>query len=99
MLGLDDLAVGVGEAVGGVWGLGLVAVAAVVVIPRAKPLAREAMRGYFAVTEGARTWAAEAGEQVQDLYAEAKHEYEAEREGSGEERRAPRRTRPARARG
>ncbi|HLH22091.1 MAG TPA: DUF5132 domain-containing protein [Chloroflexota bacterium] len=78
MLGLDDVAAGVGEAVGGIWGLGLVAVGAVILAPRAKPLAKQAIKGYLAATERAREMMAETGEQLQDLYAEAKHEYESE---------------------
>ena len=78
MLGLDDLAAGVGEAVGGIWGIGLVAVGAVVLAPRAKPLVKQAIKGYLATTERAREMMAEANEQLQDLYAEAKHEYESE---------------------
>ena len=75
MLGLDELAEGV---LGPAWGLPVAAVAAVAVIagPRAKPLAKGAIKGYFAMTQRAREWVAETGEQLQDLYAEAKYEYE-----------------------
>ncbi len=78
MLGIDDVVEGV---LGGTsWGVGLIAVAAVAAVgaPRAKPLTKQAIKGYLAVTERAREMMAEAGEQLQDIYAEARHEYESE---------------------
>jgi hypothetical protein len=78
MLGVDDL---VEAVVGGTsWGAGLVAIAAVAVVggPRAKPLAKQAIKGYLAATERVRELAAEATEQLQDIYAEAKYEYESQ---------------------
>jgi len=62
-------------------GLGIVAAAVVAVVGAraAKPLFKRAIVGYLALTERARELVAEAGEQAQDLYAEAKYEYEAER--------------------
>ena len=78
MLGLDDLVEGV---FGGTsWGVGALAIAAVAVVgaPRAKPLAKQAIKGYFAATERFREMAAEATEQLQDLYAEAKYEYQSQ---------------------
>jgi Sec-independent protein translocase protein TatA len=77
MLGLDDV---IEAVVGGPWGLGLAAVGAVVLVggPRAKPLAKQAIKGYLAATQRVRELAAEATEQVQDLYVEAKYEYQAE---------------------
>jgi hypothetical protein len=62
-------------------GLGIAAAAVVAILgARAgKPLVKRAIVGYLALTERARELAAEAGEQVQDLYTEAKYEYEAER--------------------
>src|SRR4051812_31642452 len=78
MLGLDEVVDGIFG--GSPWGLGLVAVAAAVAVagPRAKPVAKGVIKGYLATTERAREWVAEASEQIQDLYAEAKHEYESE---------------------
>jgi hypothetical protein len=78
MLGLDEVVDGIFG--GSPWGLGLVAVAAAVAVagPRAKPVAKGMIKGYLATTERAREWVAEASEQIQDLYAEAKHEYESE---------------------
>ena len=92
MLGVSDLVEGV---LGGTsWGLGVVAVAAVAVVggTRAKPLAKQAIKGYFAATERAREWVAEAGEQLQDLYAEAKYEYEAELSRSASAEKGDKRT-------
>jgi hypothetical protein len=76
MIGLDDVVEGV---LGGTsWGLGVTAVAigAVVAAPRAKPLAKGAIKGYLAATQRVREWTAESTERLQDLYAEAKHEFE-----------------------
>jgi len=82
VLGLDDL---VGGVVGGVlggatWGVGFIAATGAVLVaaPRAKPLAKLALKGYFATTQRAREVAAEAAEQIQDLYAEAKYEHESQ---------------------
>jgi hypothetical protein len=70
------------EAVTGnsIWALAVAGIAGVAIIGgrRAKPLARTAIKGYL----GGRAWArerfAEATERVQDLYAEAKYEYQSE---------------------
>ena len=78
MIGIDDIVEGV---LGGTsWGVGAIAIAAVAVVgaPRAKPLAKQAIKGYLAATERVREMAAEATEQIQDLYAEAKYEYESQ---------------------
>lgn len=77
MFGLDDVAEGAAI------GVGALAVGAVALIgaPRAKPLAKQAIKGYLAVTERARGALAEAGERVQDIYAEAKVEYDSEAQG------------------
>jgi hypothetical protein len=77
-LGIDDLVEGV---LGGTsWGVGIAAFAVVAMVggPRAKPLAKQAIKGYLAATERVREMAAEATEQLQDLYAEAKYEYESQ---------------------
>lgn len=74
--GVDDLVEGV---LGGTaWGIGLTAVAAVVTIggPRMKPVAKGAIKGYLVATQRAREWTAESTERLQDLYAEAKYEFE-----------------------
>lgn len=85
MIGLDDIVEGV---LGGTsWGVGAIAIAAVAVVgaPRAKPLAKQAIKGYLAATERVREMAAEATEQIQDLYAEAKYEYESQLDGEAAE--------------
>ena len=64
-----------GEVVGGVlegvgmrapWGLGLAAAVAlaVVSVPRAQPLAKQAIKGYLRLARRAREWAAEATEEL-----------------------------------
>ena len=88
MIGLDDIVEGV---LGGTsWGVGAIAIAAVAVVgaPRAKPLAKQAIKGYLAATERMREMAAEATEQIQDLYAEAKYEYESQLNGEHAEHEA-----------
>ncbi len=60
-------------------GIAAVAVVAFVGTRAAKPLAKRAIVGYLAASDRAAELVARAGEQVQDLYAEARHEYEAER--------------------
>ena len=73
---IEDLLEGI---LGGTtWGIGLLAAAAVATVgaPHAKPLAKRAIRGYLVVTERARGALAEASESLQDLYVEAKHEYQ-----------------------
>lgn len=80
---LQDAIDGVVESVTGTWGLGLVAVAAgAFLVARAgKPTAKTAIKGWFAsrdkvkdLTTSARGALAEAGEKIQDLYAEARAE-------------------------
>ena len=57
-------------------GIAVAAVAAVVVAPRAKPLLKKAIIGYLTASERAREAVAEAGEQLQNVYAEARYEFE-----------------------
>ena len=88
MIGIDDILDGV---LGGTsWGVGAIAIAAVAAVgaPRAKPLAKQAIKGYLAATERVREMAAEATEQIQDLYAEAKYEYESQLSGEDGEAEA-----------
>lgn len=97
MFGIDDVVEGV---VGSSFGAaGVVAVAAVALIggPRLKPLAKGAIIGYLSATHKVREWVAEANETVQDLYAEAKYEFEstASGENDAEVLVTPRRTRRA----
>lgn len=62
-------------------GIGL-AVLAVSVAPKlmkaGRPLMKRAIKGYLKAQDKAKEVVAESGERVQDLYAEAKHEHEAE---------------------
>ena len=76
-----DLVEGFFESIG--WGIGGAAVAAAVIVggPRAKPLAKGAIKGYLTATQRVRELTAEASESFQDLYAEAKHEYESQLRG------------------
>lgn len=76
-MGLDDILDGVfgSSALGGL-GVTALAVAAVVGAPRAKPLAKQAIKGYLTATQRVREWTAESTEKLQDLYAEAKYEFE-----------------------
>ena len=78
MPGLADLIEGALESTG--WGLALAAGAAVALVgaPVAKPLAKQAIRGYLIAAHRGRELAAEAAEQLQDIYAEARYEYESQ---------------------
>lgn len=63
-----------------------VAVAVPVVLPAlltvVRPLAKAAIKGGFALAEKVTEYAAEAGEQVSDLFAEAKAEHMAGKAGA-----------------
>jgi hypothetical protein len=80
---LQDAIDGAVETVTGGWGIGLVAVAAgaFLLSKASKPTAKTAIKGWFAsrdkvrdLTTSARGALAEAGEKIQDLYAEARAE-------------------------
>lgn len=76
---LEDI---VGSATEGLGlGVGILAAAAVVVVGGGliKPLAKGAIKGYLAATSHMGEAVAGAGESIQDIYAEAKHEYEQSR--------------------
>jgi len=75
---LEDLVAGVTESVGFGIGAGVIAVAAGVLVGAGllKPLTKGAIKGYLVATQGVRGAVAGATESMQDLYAEAKHEYE-----------------------
>lgn len=96
MFALDDVLEGV--LGGSTTAVGVVALAAIAVVggPRFKPLAKGAIVGYLTATQKVREWVAEAGESVQDLYAEAKYEYESG--GDGDERVVDVQVAPRRAR-
>jgi hypothetical protein len=63
---------------GGGWGLGvgLVAGAAIVLAKSGRPVLKGALVGYFALSDRMKTLAAETTEQIQDLYEEARTEYQ-----------------------
>ena len=96
MFGIDDV------IEGAAFGVGAVAVGAMAVFggPKAKPYAKRAMKGYMTVAHRAQEAAAEAAERVQDLYHEARHEYESEINGNSADKApaAPKRARASRAR-
>ncbi len=71
---LEMLVGGMAAGVGFTLGVGATLAGA----QRTRPLLKQAMKSYFVATERAREVAAEMGETLEDLYAEAKAEYEAE---------------------
>lgn len=75
---VENVVEGLFESIG--WSIGGAAVAVAVLVggPRAKGLAKNAIKGYFATTQRLREVTAETSESFQDLYAEAKHEYESQ---------------------
>lgn len=84
---LQDVVEGAAESVTGVWGLGLVVVVggALLASGAGRPAVKGAIRGWFAARDKAaelgdqtRAYVAEAGERIQDLYAEAKAEVRGE---------------------
>jgi hypothetical protein len=75
---LDDLFDAVGGTPGRILGLGLALGAGVVLGRGLRPVAKGAIRGYLSVQERLREVTAEAGESLQDLYAETKAERGAE---------------------
>jgi hypothetical protein len=96
VFGIDDV------VEGAAFGIGAVAVGAMAIFggPKAKPYAKRAMKGYMTVAHRAQEAAAEAAERVQDLYHEARHEYESELSGPAADEKppAPRRSRATRSR-
>ncbi len=68
---------------GWAWPLGIGLVVAAVsagpqIVKSGRPLVKRAIKGYLAIQERSREMFAETSERMQDLYAEAKHEYEQE---------------------
>jgi hypothetical protein len=80
---VEDIVNGFFESIG--WGVGGAVVAATVLIggSQAKPLAKGAIKGYLTATRRVREATAEASETLQDIYAEAKHEYESQLRPTG----------------
>lgn len=75
---LDDVLDTVGGTPGRLAGIALAVGAGVLLGRGLRPVVKGAIRGYLSVSDRAREMAAEAGESLQDLYAEAKSEYESE---------------------
>jgi hypothetical protein len=96
-MGVDDVVDGV---VGGTtWGLGVAMVAGAVLLvgKGGRPLAKRAIKGYLILTDAARELTAEATEQLQDIYAEARAELEASNAQATDEPASPRRRAATRA--
>src|SRR3954467_4961369 len=73
---ITDLFDGVLEGTGWAAGVGIVVGVIALTTRRDSPLAKEMMNGYLTVSDRVRELVAEAGEQMADLYAEARAEYE-----------------------
>ncbi len=73
-MGLDDVVIGLARGTG--WGLGVASVAGAVVLvgKGARPLAKRAIVAYLLLADQMKTVTAEATEQLQDIYAEARAE-------------------------
>src|SRR5205823_6163270 len=73
---ISDLIEGMLEGIGWATGVAVVLGVAAVGARRDSPLVKEIMKGYMLVSDRVKELVAEAGEQMSDLYAEAKAEYE-----------------------
>ena len=73
---ITDLMDGVLEGTGWAAGVAIVLGVAAVSSRRGSPLVKSVMKGYLIASERVKELTAEAGEQLQDLYAEAKAEYQ-----------------------
>ena len=73
---LDDVLDSVAGTPGRVLGLGLALGAGIVLGRGLRPVAKTVLRGFISVAETVKEASAEAGESLQDLYAEAKAEHE-----------------------
>ena len=82
---MEDFLELVGGGVGWVVGIGITLGAASLFSPATKPVAKKVIKGYLTAADRVRVLAAEAGENIQDLYAEAKMEYESTRTQSSAE--------------
>lgn len=83
---LEMLVGGTAAGAGFVLGVG----AALAGAQRGRPLLKQAMKSYLVATDRAREVAAEMGETLEDLYAEARAEYEAESRGAPASESEPR---------
>ncbi|MDA8218652.1 MAG: DUF5132 domain-containing protein [Dehalococcoidales bacterium] len=75
---LDDILDSVGGTTGRIIGVALAVGAGVLLGRGLRPTAKGVIRGYLSVAERVKEATAEAGESLQDLYAEAKAEYDQE---------------------
>lgn len=77
-MGLDDVALDGLFGGGGAWGLGLALVAAVGLLAwkGGRPILKKAIATGLMLSERAQEVAAEATEQMQDIYAEARAEFD-----------------------
>src|SRR5207244_383286 len=73
---ISDLIDGVLEGTGWATGVAVVLGVAAVGARRGRPLVKEVMKGYVLVSDRVKELMAETGEQLADLYAEARAEYE-----------------------
>jgi hypothetical protein len=76
---LDDVLDVFGGTPGRIVGIGLALGLGVVLGRGMRPVAKGAIKGMISLQERMKEATAEAGESLQDIYAEAKHEYETER--------------------
>jgi hypothetical protein len=74
---ITDLVDGVLEGTGWAAGVAIVLGVAAVSSRQGSPLVKNVMKGFLLASDRVKELVAEAGEQMQDLYAEAKAEYEA----------------------
>jgi len=81
-LQMDEFFELLGEGAGWIIGLGITLGAASAFSNGAKPVAKKAIKGYLTASDRARIWAAEMGEHIEDIYAEARMEYDASRQST-----------------
>jgi len=81
----DDLLDAIGGTPARLLGLGLALGVGVAIGRGLRPVAKGAIRGYLAVADRVKEATAEAGESLQDIYAEAKAEREQAGQGRAEE--------------
>ncbi|MDQ2733098.1 MAG: DUF5132 domain-containing protein [Armatimonadota bacterium] len=73
-----------GEGAGWIVGLGITLGIASAFTDNGKPMVKKAIKGYLSLTDRARVATAEMSENFQDLYAEARMEYNTDRASSGD---------------
>ncbi|HET6386194.1 MAG TPA: DUF5132 domain-containing protein [Armatimonadota bacterium] len=73
---MEEILEVIGGSAGWIIGVGITLGLASTLTGGAKPLAKKAIKGYLSASERLRVTAAEWGENLQDLYAEARMEYD-----------------------